>query len=109
MEEDVAWIFPGHVRVDGDNVDAASAEGFEDRLKFGFEAGKVTVHYGVVIGTGEGGPGGHAHFFSDLAAAGHFRFPAEDEFYHAVLFCRLATQHGDERSGGDAVFLRNPA
>src|SRR5262245_22790624 len=69
MEEEHARFFAAHVMMNGNDINAAFAQGFEDGLKFFFENDKVTVDNGVFVAAGESGPGVDAHFFAGFAAA----------------------------------------
>src|SRR5688500_12492606 len=100
--------------MDRDDGDAVFQERFEHRLQFGFEHGEVAINNGIIVRSGESGPGVHAHFLSDLTTTFHLHGPSKDGFEHTVLrFAFDAEQSGEglcvEGTGGGKLFARKRA
>ena len=95
MQEEDARLFAGHVRVDGNDVDAGVSQCLEHVLQLGFEHGEIAVDDGLGIGTRKRRPGVHAQGVSD----GHpmlFRRAAPGRLVHAIVDLALLAEEGIE-------------
>src|SRR5919198_300524 len=49
VEEEDAWLLPGHVLMDGDDIDVRLAERLQHGLELVLEHREIAVHDGVVV------------------------------------------------------------